>query len=512
VYYFQIMTSPATENIVTPLRNDAGDAPAYRIPPHNAEVEAGLLGAILTNDRALEKVSDFLQVEHFFEPVHGRIYAAARRLVERGQKASPQTLAHFFEADEALAGAGGAQYLYELAASIISVANVADYGHIIHDLYLRRQLIELGEGVVNDAFEPDIDDSAPAQIEKAEQQLYNLATIGETDRGIVTLKHASVVALEEAELAFKSEGHVVGVTTGLKDLDRRLGGLHGSDLLILAGRPSMGKTALATNIAFNAAQAHKPKDGDEAPGTHNVLFFSLEMSSEQLAARILSQVSGISSDRVRRGDINVEEFQAFAVASQQMSRVSLFIDDTPAITVSTMRTRARRLKRQSGLDMVVVDYLQLLQGTPGRRAENRVQEISEITRGLKQLAKELEVPVIALSQLSRQVEQREDKRPQLSDLRESGSIEQDADVVMFIYREQYYLEKGEPILGIEEKGERFEDRHTRWQSRMAEVANTASVIIAKQRHGPVGTIDLYFEGALTKFGDLDRQHSSDDAY
>ncbi|MCK4867698.1 MAG: replicative DNA helicase [Alphaproteobacteria bacterium] len=506
------MNSTAPENTVTPLRNDGGDTPAYRIPPHNAEVEAGLLGAILTNDRALEKVADFLQADHFYEPVHGRIYDAARRLVERGQKASPQTLAHFFVADEALTEVGGAQYLYELAASIISVANVADYGRIIHDLYLRRELIELGEGVVNEAFQPDIDDSAPLQIEKAEQQLYNLATVGETDRGVVSLKHASLVALEEAEQAFKREGHVVGVTTGLRDLDRRLGGLHGSDLLILAGRPSMGKTALATNIAFNAAQARKPTDGDEPGGTNHVLFFSLEMSSEQLAARILSQVSGIPSDRVRRGEINADEFQAFAVASQQMSKVSLFIDDTPGITVSTMRTRARRLKRQQGLDLIVVDYLQLLQGTPGRRAENRVQEVSEITRGMKMLAKELEVPVIALSQLSRQVEQREDKRPQLSDLRESGSIEQDADVVMFIYREQYYLEKGEPVQGIEEAQDKFLSKAERWKERMTEVENTASVIIAKQRHGPVGTVDLYFEGALTKFGDLDRQYSEDDVY
>ena len=506
------MNSPATENIVTPLRDGGGDVPTYRNPPHNAEVEAGLLGAILTNDRALEKVAEFLQAEHFYEPVHGRIYDAARRLVERGQKASPQTLAHFFEADAALAEAGGGRYLYELAASVISVVNVADYGRMIHDLFLRRELIGLGEEVVNDAYAHDIDDSAPAQIEKAEQRLYDLATVGETERGIVTLKHASLVALEEAEQAFKREGHVVGVTTGLRDLDRRLGGLHGSDLLILAGRPSMGKTALATNIAFNAAKAEKPSDGDEPAGTNRVLFFSLEMSSEQLAARILSQASGIPSDRVRRGEINADEFQAFAVASQQMSRVSLFIDDTPAITVSTMRTRARRLKRQQGLDMIIVDYLQLLQGTPGRRAENRVQEVSEITRGLKQLAKELEVPVIALSQLSRQVEQREDKRPQLSDLRESGSIEQDADVVMFIYREQYYLEKGEPVQGIEEAQDKFLSKAERWKERMTEVENTASVIIAKQRHGPVGTIDLYFEGALTRFGDLDRQYSEDDAY
>jgi replicative DNA helicase len=505
------MTSPSPDSKVTPLHGDGGDLPTYRNPPPNVEVEAALLGAILTKDRALEKVSDFLLPEHFYEPVHGRIYDAARRLVERGQKASPQTLAHFFETDEALTDAGGGHYLYELAASIISVVNVADYGRLLHDLYLRRQLIGLGEEVVNDAYEHEIDDSAMAQIEKAEQQLYDLATIGETEKGVVSLKHASVVALEEAEQAFKREGHVVGVTTGLKDLDRRLGGLHGSDLIILAGRPAMCKTALATNIAFNAAQAKRTCE-EEDTSTNHVLFFSLEMSAEQLAARILSQVSGIPSDRVRRGEINAEEFQSFAVASQHMSRVSLFIDDTPAITVSTMRTRSRRLKRQKGLDMIVVDYLQLLQGSPGRRAENRVQEISEITRGLKQLAKELDVPVIALSQLSRQVEQREDKRPQLADLRESGSIEQDADVVMFIFREQYYLEKGEPVLGVEEKGERFEERHSRWQSRMAEVTNTASVIIAKQRHGPVGTIDLFFDGSLTKFGDLDRQHSGDDAF
>jgi replicative DNA helicase len=507
------MTSSAEQNKVTPLRDDGGDVPVYRIPPHNAEVEAALLGAILTNDRALEKVSEFLRAEHFYEPVHGRIFDAARRLVERGQKASPQTLAHFFESDEALADVGGGRYLYEIAASVISVVNVADYGRMIHDLYLRRELIGLGEEVVNEAYALDIDDSAPAQIEKAEQRLYDLATIGETERGIVSLKHASIVALEEAELAFKREGHVVGVTTGLKDLDRRLGGLHGSDLIILAGRPSMGKTALATNMAFNAAQAQKPEnDEDSDRTTHHVLFFSLEMSAEQLAARILSQVSGIPSDRVRRGEINADEFQAFAVASQHMSRVSLFIDDTPAITVSTMRTRARRLKRQSGLDMIVVDYLQLLQGSPGARSENRVQEISEITRGLKQLAKELNVPVLALSQLSRQVEQREDKRPQLADLRESGSIEQDADVVMFIFREQYYLEKGEPVQGIDEAQDKFLSKAERWRERMNEVQNTASVIIAKQRHGPVGTIDLYFEGSLTRFGDLDRQHSDDEAY
>ena len=506
------MNTSAPDTAVTPLRDETGDSPAWREPPHNAEIEAALLGAVLTNNRAFEKVTDFLTAEHFYEPAHGRIYEAALRLTERGQSASPATLRHYFDDDEALAGVGGAEYLFELAASTVTVVNVADYGRTIHDLYLRRQLIALGEDVVNDAYRHDLDSEAADQIEGAEQRLYDLATVGETERGAVTLSKAAVEALEAAEQAFKREGHVVGVSTGLKDLDRKLGGLHPSDLIILAGRPSMGKTSLATNIAFNAARAKRPVgEGDSGQGeTYRALFFSLEMSSEQLATRILSQQSGVSSDKIRRGDINSDEFQSFVVASQQMHRIALFIDDTPALTISALRTRARRLKRQAGLDLVVVDYLQLLQSVQGKRYDNRVQEISEITRGLKTLAKELSIPVLALSQLSRAVEQREDKRPQLSDLRESGSIEQDADVVMFIYREEYYLEKGEPILGVDEKGERFEDRHSRWQQRMGEVANTASVNIAKQRHGPVGTIDLFFEGRLTRFADLDRQHGADD--
>jgi len=506
------MTSRATDSTVTPLREDDGEGLGYRTPPHNAEIEAALLGAILTNNRAFEKVSEILEPAHFYEPVHGRIYEAAARLIERGQVASPLTLRHFFEQDEGLAQVGGGQYLFDLAASVISVVNVADYARTIHDMYLRRQLIGLGEDVVNEAYRHDLDKAATDQIEDAEQRLYDLATLGEAERGIVSLKHASLVAVEEAEQAFKREGHVVGVTTGLKDLDRKLGGLHPSDLIILAGRPSMGKTALATNIAYNAARAAKPADGGGPGQSHRVLFFSLEMSAEQLATRILSQESAIPSDKIRRGEISNDEFQAFAVASQEMSRVPLFIDDTPAITVATMRTRARRLKRQNGLDLIVVDYLQLLQPSLGRRSDNRVQEISEITRGLKTLAKELNVPVLALSQLSRAVEQREDKRPQLADLRESGSIEQDADVVMFIFREEYYLEKGEPIRGVDDKAGKFEDRHANWQERMAEARNTASVIIAKQRHGPVGSISLYFDGTLTKFADLDRHHGDDGGF
>ena len=504
------------ENNVTNLHGE--DGPAYRTPPHNIEVEAALLGAVLTNNRAFERVSDFLQAEHFFAPVHGRIFGAAVKLIERGQVASPLTLKHFFDNDAALEDVGGAAYLYELATAVVSVVNAAEYGRLVHDLYLKRALIGLGEDLVNDAYANDIEVTAVDRIEIAEQQLYDLATTGEAERGSVTLQEAATVAVNMAEKAFKRESHVVGITTGLDQLDRKLGGLHPSDLIILAGRPSMGKTALATNIAFNAARAaqkaaQKTDGGPDNSEAGCVLFFSLEMSAEQLATRILSEQSELPSDRIRRGEVNSDEFSRLVRASQEVHRVPLIIDDTPALSISAVRTRARRTKRQQGgLALVVVDYLQLLQGSPGGRAENRVNEIGEISRGLKTLAKELEVPVLALSQLSRQVENREDKRPQLSDLRESGSIEQDADVVMFIYREEYYLEKGEPIHNMDEARDRFEDRVARWQERIADVRNTASVIIAKQRHGPTGTIDLYFDGSLTRFADLDRHHDDADGY
>ncbi len=505
------------ENNIASLHGDTQAGPAYRTLPQNVEVEAALLGAILTNNRAFERISEFLKPDHFFEPIHGRIFEAAAKMIERGQVASPLTLKHFFENDEALAEVGGTAYLYELAASVVSVVNAADYGRTVQDLYIKRALIGLGEDVVNDAYANDIEISASQQIEKTEQSLYDLATSGETERGSVTLKEAATVALNLAEEAFRRDSHIVGITTGLDLLDRKLGGLHSSDLLILAGRPSMGKTALATNIAFNAAKAvlnASSKPESERKGESGcVLFFSLEMSSEQLATRILSEQAELPSDRIRRGDVNSEEFTRLVSATQELHRVPLIIDDTPALSISAVRTRARRIKRQQGgLALIVVDYLQLLQGSSGGREQNRVNEIGEISRGLKTLAKELEVPVIALSQLSRQVENREDKRPQLSDLRESGSIEQDADVVMFIFREEYYLEKAEPMQNADEPRDKFENRAEAWQERIAEVRNTASVIIAKQRHGPVGTIDLYFDGSLTRFADLDRQHSDPDAY
>jgi replicative DNA helicase len=507
------MASTLSDGNVASLRDDEIERTEIRVPPHNAEIEAALLGAILTNNRAFERVGDFLRAEHFYEPVHGRIYAALEKLIEQGQIGSPLTLKHYFEKDEALAAVGGSQYLFDLAASVVTVINAVDYGRTIYDLFLRRQLIELGEDIVNDAYEPEIDSPATGQIETAEQRLYDLSNSGELERGYVSLGDAARMAVESAEEAFRRDSHVVGITTGLRDLDNKLGGLHPSDLLILAGRPAMGKSALAANIAFNAAEAYKERvdeNGRTITEGGHVLFFSLEMSAEQLAARILSEQARISSDAIRRGDITSEEFNRLVVASQKLHRLPLYLDDSPGLSISGLRTRARRLKRQKKLHMVVVDYLQLLQPAPGRRTDNRVQEISEITRGLKMLAKELEVPVLALSQLSRQVEQREDKRPQLADLRESGSIEQDADVVMFIFREEYYLEKGEPIQGLEEAQEKFSSRSEQWAERLEHVRNTASVIIAKQRHGPVGTIDLYFDGKFTHFDDLDRQHGDDE--
>ena len=416
-----------------------------------------------------------------------------------GQQASPTTLRHFFEQDDSLAAVGGAQYLMELATSVFSTINAAEYGQTIRDLHMRRELITLGEHVVDEGYRLDIDVSAMDQIETTEQSLYDLATTGESERGYVSLVDAAKNAVEMAEQALRRDGHVVGVATGLKDIDGKLGGLHPSDLLIVAGRPSMGKTALATNIAFNAAQAG-----------NTVLFFSLEMSSEQLATRILSEQSEIPSDRIRRGDIKDDEFQRVVVASQELHRTPLFIDDTPALSVSALRTRARRLKRKNDLSLIVVDYLQLMQSGLARRNDNRVQEISEITRGLKTLAKELNVPVLALSQLSRQVENRDNKRPQLADLRESGSIEQDADVVMFIFREEYYLQKDEPVRDFEEENAKFDDKYERWQVKKAEVENIAEVIVAKQRHGPVGSVNLFFDGSLTRFADFDRHHDSDD--
>jgi replicative DNA helicase len=497
-------TTDPTPN-VTPLRDNDTKQRGFRAPPHNFEAEMALLGALLSNNRAYDRVSEFLRAEHFADARHGRIYAAIARLIEHGQIADPVTLKNFFEQDGALDDIGGAQYLARLAASVVTIINTEDYGRTIYDRFLRRELIDLGEEVVNEAYKVELDKTALSQIEIAEEHLYKLATEGKVEGGFKSFDFALREALNVAEAAYKREGHIAGVSTGLADLDKLLGGLHPSDLIILAGRPSMGKTALATNIAFNAARAEaRPKPGDRNPDKRNVVaFFSLEMSAEELATRLLAQEAKVSGHKIRRGEISQKDFSAFAQATQLLSRVPLFIDDTPALSVSVLRTRARRLKRQQGsLALIVVDYLQLLRPSHDSRPENRVQEISDITRMLKALAKELGVPVLALSQLSRQVEQREDKRPQLSDLRESGSIEQDADVVMFVYREEYYLERQQPPEGTE--------KHITWQEDMARVHNVAEVIIGKQRHGPVGLARLYFDSAHTRFDNLaDTDHLPD---
>jgi replicative DNA helicase len=475
---------------------------AARSVPHNIEVEQALLGAILVNNVAFERVGEILFPEHFYDPVHGRIYGAVATLVNRGQIADPKTLRGLFETDPALATLGGAQYLADLAASVITIINAEDYARLIHDLYLRRQLIVLGEDVVNEAYKHDLERPASNQIEVAEQRLFELARTGALDRGFVKLDKALVQSLRLAEEAHKRDSHVTGVTTGLRDLDRKLGGLQRSDLVILAGRPSMGKTALATNMAFNAARAWHDTEGKEGAA---VAFFSLEMSTEQLATRLLGEHSSVPSDKIRRGEVKNEDFSKFLEATKILSRAPLYIDDTPALTVASLRTRARRLKRLvPHLGAIVIDYLQLLHGT-SRRDDNRVQEVSEITRGLKALAKELDIPVMALSQLSRAVEMREDKRPQLADLRESGSIEQDADVVMFVYREEYYHARSEPTRRQDEGDDKFNTRHQRWMERGEEIRNIAEVLIAKQRHGPIGTVELHFDGPFTRFSNLEKR-------
>jgi replicative DNA helicase len=493
---------------VRPLRgNDT--SPPTRVPPHNYEAEQALLGAILANNRVFDKVNEFLRPEHFADALHGRIYEAAGTLIQRGQIANFLTLRNLFDQDPALLEAGGAKYLARLENAVVTIINAEDYGRTIHDLFLRRELINLGEEVVNEAFAYDLDLPAKDQIEAAEQKLYQLAEVGQTEGGFEILSDAMTSAITMAEAAFKRQSHVTGVTTGLRDLDRKLGGMHPSDLVILAGRPAMGKTSLATNIAFNAARAYV-EDRDELGNVKvregaKVAFFSLEMSAEQLALRLIAEETGISSDKIRRAEVHQDDFPKFVSVARELSRLPLFIDDTPGITVSTLRTRARRLKRQHGLGLIVIDYLQLMGPSPGARNENRVQEISEITRGLKVVAKELQVPILALSQLSRAVEQREDKRPQLADLRESGSIEQDADVVMFIFREIYYHQLREPKQLDHEDDQKFNDRVAKWQEKGDKIHNVAEVIIAKQRHGPVGTVELFFDGNVTKFADLVRE-------
>jgi len=473
----------------------AAETPIFRAPPNNIDAEHALLGAILVNNEALDRVSNFLQPRHFSEPLHGRIYENAAKLIRSGKRATPITLKTYFENEVPVGELTVPQYLGRLAANATTIINAEDYGRTIYDLAQRRQLIEIGEAMVNTAYDSPIDAPPAVQIEDTEQKLFELAESGKYGSGFEPFTSALTDAIDMAANAYRRDGGLSGLATGFSDLDRRMGGLQPSDLIILAGRPSMGKTALATNIAYHVAQSYRrDPDSDVALDGAVVGFFSLEMSAEQLATRIISEQSEIPSEKIRRGRIDSNEFDRIVEISQQLQFLPLYIDQTGGITVAQLAARARRLKRQRDIGLIVVDYLQLLSGSSKRAAEGRVQEVSEITTALKTLAKELHIPVLALSQLSRQVEQREDKRPQLADLRESGSIEQDADVVLFVFREEYYLERREPNLNT--------DDHAKWRSQMNAVTGQAEVIIGKQRHGPTGTVKLQFTPEFTRFGNL----------
>ena len=485
-----------TDSNVLKLAPEPG-TPAYRSAPHNIEAEQSLLGAILVNNDAFYRVSDFLEPKHYFEPLHQTIYETAASLIRMGKIATPVTLKTFLPADTDVGGMTIGQYLARLAAEATTIINAQDYGRTIYDLALRRDLIGIGEDMVNVAYDAPVDFAPRAQIEDAERRLYELAESGRYDGGFQKFSQALAVAVDLAAKAFQRDGKLSGISTGMRDLDTKMGGLQHSDLIIVAGRPGMGKTSLATNIAYNVAKAYVGElqaDGTMKAANGGVIgFFSCEMSADQLATRIVAERTGIPSSHIRRGGISEADFDKIREVSIELQSLPFYVDATGGLSIAQLMARARRLKRQKGLDLLVIDYIQLLSGS-GKRSDNRVQEITEITTSLKALAKELNVPVIALSQLSRQVESRDDKRPQLSDLRESGSIEQDADVVLFVYREEYYLAMKEPRPGTPE--------HEKWQLDMSLAHGKAEVIIGKQRHGPTGTVDLAFEASVTRFGDL----------
>lgn len=479
----------AAENILP------GPTP-YRAAPHNIEAEQALLGAMLVNNDAFYRVSDFLEGDHFYEPLHRQIYKVTSEMIRAGKRANPVTIKTFLPEEEKIGDMTVGTYLARLAAEATTIINAEDYGRSIYDLAIRRNLIGIGEDMVNVAFDAPVDATPGVQIEDAERRLFELAETGRYDGGFADFGSAVGTAIDMAAAAHQRDGHLSGIATGMHSLDSRMGGLQASDLIILAGRPAMGKTSLATNIAFNIAESYEPEvqpDGTSKAVNGGIVgFFSLEMAAEQLATRIIAEQTEISSSKIRRGEINDAEFEKLVGCSQMMHRIPLYIDQTGGISIAQLAARARRLKRQRGLDVLIIDYVQLMQGN--KKTDNRVQEITEITTGLKALAKELQVPIIALSQLSRQVENREDKRPQLSDLRESGSIEQDADVVLFVYREEYYLQNREPEEGTTE--------YEQWRTKLDFARGKADVIIAKQRHGPTGTAPLAFQPEFTRFSDL----------
>jgi len=456
--------------------------------PCNIEAEQAVIGSILVSNDIYDEITPIIDTQKFFDPIHKKIFETIDKLISKGLLANPITLKNYFDNNEGLKELGGQEYLIKITKFSTSIKQAIDYANIVHEMHVRRELIKISESVLDEVYRNnEFTNSGEKMIQDAEKSLFDLAERGHFNQSFMKFESALRQTIDMAKSAYQNEDGIVGVPTGLTDLDARLGGMHKQDLIIIAGRPSMGKTALATNIAFHAAKNIEKK------GTKStVAFFSLEMSSEQLSTRILSEQSKIKSNDIRRGKVSEKEFEQFIETSKNIFALPLYIDETPAITIAAISNRSRRIKRLFGLDLIVVDYIQLMRSTR-QKEYNRVQEVSEITQGLKALAKELNVPVLALSQLSRQVEQRDNKKPQLSDLRESGSIEQDADVVMFVYRESYYLENKEPTLGSIEYAE--------WQQKMNEISNLAEIIIGKQRHGPTGSVKVEFEAMYTKFKD-----------
>ena len=478
--------------------------------PQNLEAEQALLGAVLANNKAYEKVSEFLRPYHFADSIHAKIFEVISKLIQRGHVADVITLKNYFEQEGSLNEVGGHQYLVKLADSASPLTNAEYYAQFIYDKYLRRELIATGYEIVNSAMKEDVDADANSQIEMAEKRLFELSNQGDIQGGFVSFGDALTTSLSLIEQAYQKEGKLSGLPTGLDALDNKTGGLNNSDLIILAGRPAMGKTALATNIAYNVAE-FMGRDKNLDDKSRGVAFFSLEMSADQLASRILSTVTQTPSHKMRTGELDESEFIRIAAGVRELESIPLYIDDSPGVNINTIRTRARRLKRNKGLGLIVIDYIQLISGTGSKRSEgNRVQELSEISRGLKMLAKELNIPVIALSQLSRGVEQRDDKRPIMSDLRESGSIEQDADIVMFVFRENYYIKNEEPKQHTGETPEHFQNRMEEWETRIRQTENIGEVIIGKQRHGPTGTVQLFWNGEFTQFGNLVREENLPD--
>ncbi len=467
--------------------------------PQNIEAEQALLGALLANNKAFETISDYLKPVHFADPIHAKIYEVISKLITREHVADVIRLKKYFEQEGTLNDVGGSKYLIKLEESSSPLTNPEMYAQYIYEQYLRRELISTGYEIVNNAMKEDLDSNATEQIEEAEKRLYELSDKGDAGKGFVDFSQALNYSMDSIQRAYQNEGGISGISTGFDDLDRRMGGLNDSDLIVLAGRPGMGKTALATNIAYNVAEMISRGAIKLDEQSRGVAFFSLEMSADQLATRILSSTAGISSQKMRNGNIDNGEYGRIAEVARTLEKMPLYIDDTPGLTINTIRNRARRLKRTKGLGLIVIDYIQLITGSSKKGDVNRVQELSEISRGLKIMAKELNVPVIALSQLNRGVEQREDKHPQMSDLRESGSIEQDADIVLFVYRENYYIEHEEP----KETDKNYTpEKHEKWEQRMKATKYKAEVIIGKHRHGPTSTVTLSWNGEFAQFGNF----------